>query len=327
MTVQPRVPGIIDTIGAGYQSLNRRLWLLAVPFLASLYLWYGPPVRITPFLEVANVWLTDLFVLMGNSGAGAAELLFSLQYYDLRNALALNGLLPILAPGAMRLMAPAWLLETPLAVLGAVLWFNVAGFLCGVAFRAGLAGALCGTPLRLQADLVLVLLVAGKFCLSLALVLAVLLLLTLPFLVLSALIVVAMPPAAGLIGFLWYLVMIWVYLYAGFTLEALLISRCGPVRAIQHSIALVRRNLGPAIGLLLLAALISGGLQLVWIQLALRPIGLLPAIIGSAYIGGGLAAARLEFYRSRLHQFHQEQSQPLKTGQGATTDASSGKTQ
>lgn len=323
MAVQPRVPGIIDTIGAGYRAVNRRLWLLAVPFLASLYLWYGTPVRITPFLEIANIWMTDLFVLMGNGGIGAAELLFSLQYHDLRSTLALNGLLPILPPGAARLAAPAWLLETPLAVLGAFLLFNATGLLFGMAFRAGLAGAICGTPLRLRADIAQVVLATGKFCLSLALVLAVLLLFTLPFLVLSGLVIMAMPAAAALIGFLWYLVAVWVYLYAGYTLEALLISRCGPLRAIQHSIATVRRNLWPAVGLLVLAALISSGLQLVWVQLATRPAGLLLAIVGSAYIGAGLAAARLEFYRSRLPQW---QTQTFEAGRSATTDTSSGKT-
>ncbi len=323
MAVQPRVPGIIDTIGAGYQAVNRRLWLLLMPLLASLYLWYGTPVRITPFLEIVNVWFTDFFVRMGSGGVGAADLLFSLQYYDLRNSLALNSLLPVLPAGPGQLATPARLIEAPLAVLGAFVLFNAAGLLLGMMFRAGLAGALSGAPFRPRADLMLVALAAGKLCLSLALVLTGMLLLTLPFLVVSALLMVTMPAAAGLIAFAWYLLAIWVYLYAGFALEALLISRCGPVRAVRHSIAVVRRNLWPAIALLLLAALISGGLQLIWMWLAVQPAGVLLAIIGSAYIGGGLAAARLEFYRSRHSQ---GQMQPLEARQGATTDTSSGKT-
>jgi hypothetical protein len=323
VTVQTRIPGIIDTIGAGYQAVNRRLWLLSVPFLVSLYLWYGAPVRITPFLEIVNVWLTDLFVRMGAGGVGAAELLFSLQYHDVRNSLALNGLLPILSPVVAQLSVPTRLLEAPPAVLGAVVLFNAGGLFLGILFRAGLAGALLGMPLRLRADLKLALLTAGKLCLSVAVVLATIMLLTLPFLVLSAVLMVVVPAAAGLIGFLWYMVAIWVYLYTGFTLEALLISKVGPLQAISQSIVVVRRNLWSAMALLVLAALISAGLHIVWLQLVGNPAGLLLAIIGKGYIGGGLAAARLEFYRSRLGHW---QAQPLETGRGATTDTSSGKT-
>jgi hypothetical protein len=68
---------------------------------------------------------------------------------------------------------------------------------------------------------------------------------------------------------------------------------------VRRSFALVRRNFFASVGLLLLIWLIGLGLGLLWDQLSSSPVGLIIASVGSAYIGAGLAAARMVFYRER----------------------------
>jgi uncharacterized integral membrane protein len=79
----------------------------------------------------------------------------------------------------------------------------------------------------------------------------------------------------------------------------LLLDRVGPFAALRRSARLVWRHFWGTIGLLLLAALITQGTLLIWRQLAQWPLGTLLAVLGSCYIGGGLLAARLVFYRER----------------------------
>jgi hypothetical protein len=76
-------------------------------------------------------------------------------------------------------------------------------------------------------------------------------------------------------------------------------SRAGPLRAIYHSVHVVRRDLAGTLGLLVLSFVIASGLGVIWQRIAATPPGLALAILGSAYVGSGLSAARLVFFRER----------------------------
>ena len=44
----PKLPGIIDTLSAGFQTVNRHLYLLLVPILLDLFYWLGPRLTVKP---------------------------------------------------------------------------------------------------------------------------------------------------------------------------------------------------------------------------------------------------------------------------------------
>jgi hypothetical protein len=71
------------------------------------------------------------------------------------------------------------------------------------------------------------------------------------------------------------------------------------------SVALVRTNFWPAVSLIGLILVIDTGLPIVWRELSGRPAGLgvwglAASIVANAYVGTGLAAASMLFYRDRL---------------------------
>jgi hypothetical protein len=71
---------------------------------------------------------------------------------------------------------------------------------------------------------------------------------------------------------------------------------------------IVRHFFLQTLGLLLLITLITVGLNVVWAMLAENGAGLLLALVGHAYVGSGLVAARQVFYRDRLAELD---NQPL----------------
>jgi len=89
----------------------------------------------------------------------------------------------------------------------------------------------------------------------------------------------------------------WFYFF--FAIDALFISRVSPWQALRMSLAIVRTYFWSSAGLIGLTLLISNGLNILWAALAAQAWGLVLGIVGNAYIGSGLAAASMLFYRDR----------------------------
>jgi hypothetical protein len=101
-----------------------------------------------------------------------------------------------------------------------------------------------------------------------------------------------------------------------FAVDAIFISRVGPLLAIQRSVGLVRRHLWPSVALILLSLLIWAGMTRVWDVLSTSlqfPYGIALSILGNAYVASGLIAAGMIFYTERVEATHH--------GLGATSAA------
>ena len=108
---------------------------------------------------------------------------------------------------------------------------------------------------------------------------------------------------ASLMSFLASFLMVaffWLQFYLFFLVEALVISDVGPLRAMRNSVAVVKYNLSPSLGLVMLSWIITMGMPVVWNALAENPLGAIPAMLGNVYITTGLAAATMIFYRDRF---------------------------
>lgn len=104
-----------------------------------------------------------------------------------------------------------------------------------------------------------------------------------------------MPLLVVVAGIIWF----WVIIYTGFTIEAIIIHEVGVLRGIIYSLRLVQRHFWSAFGLLAISALIIAGLGALWNWLAQSVLGILVTLVASAYVGAGLAAARLVFVAER----------------------------
>ncbi len=305
---KPQSLNLIDTISTGYRVLNRRLWVLLIPIVLDLYLWWGARLSLAPFLDNLRAVLGRAAMLFTTDAREQAQWVASIQHADMRSMLAWLNFVPVLLPELLtqtEASTAVWYVRGLLGVVVAVLVVNLLALLCSSLFLSLLAGALRNDQFRLKALVWAVLVAAGAIAGYVLVLLGISTLLGLPFLVLSVVLVATLPALAPLIGLGWYVVLFWVYIYTGFAVEAIMLSRVGPLQAIYNSVNLVRRNLMSTLGLLLISFIVVAGLNVIWRSMATSTWGLTLAIVASAYVSSGLVAARLVFYRERMARWQE----------------------
>lgn len=309
---------IIDTLSEGYRAIHRRPAALLLAFAFNLALLLTAPVSFAPLFDRFDSFLTRMAGASADANSEAqsqmSALLAELGQTDLRQTLALMNLMPRFvaprfAPGALATNG-AGAVITIASVPAALLTFaaiNLIVFPIGVLFLTLVGAAVRGEP-ALRRDLWRVMAHIGAAVLGVMAILAIAFVLVgLPFTFVAALLM-AVNEVLGVLAFsLILVVIIWVQIYVGFANEAIVMSRVGPLRALRASFELVRRNLWGVVGFLLLSLLITRGTEVIWEMLGTSTLGGMAAALGSAYIGAGLAAARMAFYRERLRRLSEQQ--------------------
>ena len=321
-----RPTGLIDTLQAGFNAVNRNVWLLIFPIAIDLFLWWGPQPTAGPMLErwLSQVPPAQLSGTLGPNfeenrrsavdslrrGEGAARynLLSLLAPWPMGTPAFLAPPLPFVPP-QIRGEGPMLALDSPASVLAVVLASMVLGLMLATLFygllaqgvREGRAGLARFLPDFAQLT---VWVVALFFLMIAAIVFA-----TAPFVALyvatqtmgpqSVAAAIASVMAAILVG-----VALWAFIYLFFTPHAVYVSKVAPLVAIQNSILVVRYNFWSSVGLILLMLLISEGLHVLWQQLAfsVRTAGIAMSIVGHIYISAGLAAAGMTYYKERFER-------------------------
>ncbi|HWQ13243.1 MAG TPA: hypothetical protein VNL77_10605 [Roseiflexaceae bacterium] len=301
---KPQTATLIDTLSEGYAAVNRRPWLLGLPVALNLYLAFGARLSFAPLLAS----LGGLVQRIQPAGADPAvsqdmaNVLEALGQVDMRAQLASLNFIPTLPPvsmqgadtivissvgGALLAFALINALALPLSALFLVL---TARAVRGEATRPGLARDVGRTALAILAYIAVI--AIGGLALGL------------PYMVLSGLLMWLSPAVGVLAVIVLQLLIFWAWIYIGFTNEAIVMGGQGPLQAIRASFNLVRHNFWGTLGFLGLSAfVIPLGLGVVWQMIAGSPVGLAAAAVGSAYIGCGLAAARMVFYRERIRRW------------------------
>jgi hypothetical protein len=330
--------GVIDTLSAGYAAVNRQLWVLLVPIVVDLVLWLGPHVSYSPLVDPLVTRATESVrqVAAAPSQApvtsrrgqarvaadpGNAELtqrldevrLWTLSRTTDTNALSLLARGPLVVPSLAAPLGAAGVIGSVgafqfvtswpegLLLLGALL---ASSLLLGGLFYTGLAASAAADDSRgplsagRRAPRV-VLRVIGL----LAALLGTGLLLGLPLLALVAFTALVAPELAVFGGVFVLAGLLFAEVHLFFAVPAICVSNVGPLAAVQRSVAVVRRDLWPTVGLILLTWLILAGMGRVWELLASSvqaPFGAGLAILGNAYIASGLIAAGMIFYTERV---------------------------
>ena len=77
MTVpKPQNATLVDSISEGYAAINRRPWLVLIPLLLNLYLWFGAQVSMAPLITSITAMLKDL------NPAAASQEEMQIVYYQ-----------------------------------------------------------------------------------------------------------------------------------------------------------------------------------------------------------------------------------------------------
>ena len=299
------LPGVVDTIGMGYETLLARPQLIIPPVLLDLYLWLGVHLTSEPLMVRAGRWLRD-------HGSVGREVAAVVEDAGPRNLPELAALwLPTIRMPSFVASLPSdtvyrlgsWRPEVTLpwwGIIIAAVVFLLIGLVVGSEYLLAIAATTTGreaSPLRRPIGETL----RGALALGawLLVVGAVALLVTWP--ILAGLIASS---AVGAGASIWLMLMLfipisWGFVCFFFSVQALFVDRNGPFAALRTSYQVVRNDFWRSMGVICAYFLVILGFPQVWRLLISEPVGFVIAIVGHAIIGTGMIAATMVFYRDR----------------------------
>jgi hypothetical protein len=136
-----------------------------------------------------------------------------------------------------------------------------------------------------------------------ALLTAVLSILGLPVIMISGLLAPISPAVAQFVLLGAGGLVLWMLFHLFFVPHAIVFSESGLLRAVWNSLIVVGRNFWSALGLIILMNLIKAGFTVVWDRVSINAPLTAVSIAGNAFIGTGLVAASIIFYRDRMEQW------------------------
>jgi hypothetical protein len=313
----PPVPGIIDTLSAGFQIVNRAPWVLAVPIALDLLLWLGPRLSIATLAGRAVAGMSTMVTQAGAAAGAAAEGQvegFRQGLEALQTLASTFNMLSLLAFGGFALESAVppeqggAAGQVELLSGGLVLLLAIVLLVLGIGLAALWLGGIAQLVRDGQLSAARLFVKLPRYWLSiigfLALLIGGAIAITLPLLLLAA-VAQLFVPALGtfltlFVAVALQLLVIWSLLYLFFFADAVVVSEVGPIRAAANSIKVVSLNFWATLGFIIITWVIMRGLHIIWQSLAQAPVGLALAIFGNGYVESGLAAASMLFYRNRI---------------------------
>jgi len=300
--------GVIDTLSAGYNLVNQRLWLILVPVLLDLLLWLGPRLSVAPLL-MEMVRFIPPATEMGPDYAEALEqarqaMLQMAQEFNLLGLLAAGFLGVPSLMGVTSLSASfsghvVFMLYDWLAVFLLAIALTIASVWLGAIYLVPLAQVVREGRVMLPALVRQCWITGWRLLLYVTFLLAIMAFWGAPLSLVIGIIMAFNPDLATFfVGLLW-IAILWVAFYLFFVVQSVTVGQTGVLRSLWNSLNVVRWNLGSALGLVILVNLVQRGMPIVWRWLAQEPWGVPLGIVGNAYIGTGLTAATMIFYRDR----------------------------
>jgi hypothetical protein len=323
-----RPSGLIDTIQAGFNAVNRNIWLLFLPLAVDIALWLGPQPTAEP---LAERWLNQLTPPPGASSTLTRAIederrsLLQLLQRDpeakSNNFIAVM-MVPVVHNLALFIVVPAIGIPSfqanagfvgagaPLSVsslgaaLGLVAVFTVAGLCLSALFYGMLGQAVrdgTTTPRRFAGDFLPILLWTTAFFVLVWIVLSTI---AAPVGMLLLVMGTATPTLGALMLPIILGVLLWGLVYLFFAPYAIVVDCVPPLAAFRQSIQVVRHNLWSTLAFIALYGTIFFGLLILWGEIAanLRLPGSAIAILGHIYISSGLAAASMTYYKERYER-------------------------
>ena len=331
---------IIHSLSSGFDAITKRIWLISIPAFLDLYLWMGPRLSIYPLVKrllslvalPSNASPEELLALAETRGLleQASQSFNAFSFLVIRKlsmpslmspnpwletlgiTLNISSLVTFQAPEASFLSRPLPVIEvrSEFILLGLYVLLSLVGMLIGCSYLGLIAQEVRDNQMNVVYVLQRVWVWWARVALIALLIFMGFLMLGVPLLVLIALVSLLSRNLAQLIGNFLIISSIWVgiwfYIYLFFLVNALILNDTGILRALWDSFNVVRRNFWSTIGLMLLMGLIGTGFSIIWRMLSTNSWGTLLAIVGNAYIGSGLAAASLTFYRDKYVTWQEE---------------------
>lgn len=328
--------GVLETIAAGLSLVVARPYLVLLPLAIDLITWLGLQISARSFIDPLRRLMIDRGGVNGPAAARELEGLGDrLRVNDTLTALTpsmfgglpqdslLNVLLAIVAPplteGVDRAemysswgngLMDVWDPGSWWSIVGIALALFAAATVMIVLFRVPIARTLrgdgasaagfwreCGIAWTRLVTLLFLLVAAGALVFGpLLLGAGVLVLLGVD---LTALIALALFMFGGLAA-----------LYTLFVLDAMFMSRLGPISSVKLSYAVVKANLGSSARFAVASIILATGALQVWSTIVQNTPGVFIALIGNAVLGTGLSIASMMFFQDRAQVLARSEAKP-----------------
>lgn len=305
---------LIETLSAGYNIVLKRIWLIAIPVALDMYLWLGPRLSVQPLTR----FLLSLWLPTEQTSAEIQSLLeFNRQLLErmgqelnLFSFLSSNllgmpsylaGGLPAGASGSSVTWGES---GSALVVLALIPLLMAAGLFLGNLYLGAIAQVTRDgtvTPGRL---LQRVWRYWGLILLFGVLLIGVLFVLGLPAIMIVGVLAKVSPAVAQFVLFGAGGLVLWMLFHLFFVPHAIVVSESGLLRAVWNSLVIVGRNFWSVLALIVLMNLIRRGFTEIWDKVNVNAPLMVVSIAGNAFIGTGLVAAGLIFYRDRLEKWN-----------------------
>lgn len=316
---ESKLPGVIETLSAGFDRINRRPWIMLVPVMVDLLLWRGPHITPAPFFRDLVLWYQEAMPPDADFVAPSGQRLDELNQMGEAAAEGVNLLsllvltlatVPTTTAGRAADTTAVIEIGSGVALVLVVLLLHAVGLLLGCVYLGLIAqqvrtGAVNPAYLLIKmwpyfAGVALLTLIFLGIGVAVGIPLSLLVALSSAF---------GGPLAAVLLavaGTVVYIIAVWVLLFLFFAVDAIIAGEVSAPRAIVNSVFVVARNLWPALGLIALTYVIVAGTHVIWGALGHTNWGTVVGMFGNAYIASGLAAASMLFYLSRSARLEED---------------------
>ncbi len=300
--------GVIDALRSGFELVFQHPFILLIPILIDLFLWFGPQISIKPLFQ-------QTFQLFASTipPDAPSDLVQNIQatqtmMQTVSNTFNLFAVIAIGAPSVMSLQPPlveslpaAWLVIQDGRVFVALVFILLllAGLVASVYYETiarGVrhdGGGLLGFAWHVVVEYITLI---GLICLLFVIAIGLLVPLTLVTLFVSLL----SQEFAALVFAVGMLLLLCLTLYLTFAIPAIFISGSNPFRALLNSIMIFRFDLWSTVGLILLMYIIQQGFMRVWMAFSGNAWLVFFAVLGNAFLGSALWAASMLFYNDRM---------------------------
>jgi len=301
-------PGIFDTIAVAMSALLLRPLPLLVPIVIDLYLSAGARLSPAGLLDPIRRWLASQGNVADVQITGPLEALDRLSRTGDLAAIVGWFMPSLLVDGGQTAERAVWSrpsldLGGALGTLGFAFVLLLLGIWGAMAFAAMLARVVRGRS-PLGDHFVRDSGIAGlRYLGFLGLVLLALIVILVPSSIVGAVLMAFGIDIVSLLVTVFLAPAVAAYVCLAFVGEAIVVANVGPLRACALSFGIVRRNVWPTVGFLLVLVIASAGLARLGAQMAGSASGLLLAIAAYAFVATGLALARMQFFYDRLRRW------------------------
>jgi hypothetical protein len=314
-------PRMMNAIIAGFNVVANNLGLLVLPVLVDLFLWLGPQLRIRQAFQPIIDDTIQLLQTINTPQVASQMTIISDAWNQILVKFNLLGTIRTLPIGVPSLMAsaltestplgPATMIEVPTVGSAFAIWFAVilVGFAAGCLYFWMLARATAEEPNKFEFKF-FIKKILYAFALTISLVVG-LLIITIPALMLISVMALISPGLGDFAMLAAGFLLIWMLLPLVFTPHAIFSSKAGLAVSAMTSVRLVRSFL-PGTGIFLIVALvISQGMDVLWRIPPTNSWMTLVGILGHAFILSAVFASSFIYFRNGL-RWMAENSLPVR---------------